>query len=284
MIQVARNGPVSSPLTVNFTAGGTATRGVDYNIYQDGVLISGNSFVIGNLASTAPLEIRPIADGTIEPTETVTLTLNTASAYVIGGGTGGSVDIHDTPPQVSQTVQTWQTAPHKLAFTFTLDVAGSLDAGDLSVVNLDTSAAVPVTGFAYNAGTKVLTATFNGVLPDGHYRATLSGSGITHALGEPMGADYVNNFFVLTADANHDGRVDLLDFNILSQNFGQTGRDGSTGDFDYDGDADLADFNLLSARFGTSSGPASALSPTGGTFNTSKRIGDTTRTLLDQLA
>jgi hypothetical protein len=281
-IFVDRNGPTSGPLTVNFGVSGSAVRGSDYDIYQGGFLISGNSFVIGTEAQFADLEIRPIADGVVENTESMTLTLNTDAAYVLGANTSASVNIGDTPPAVTQTVQTWQTNPHKVAFTFNLDVAGSIDAGDLSVLNLDTNTPVTPASFLYNAGTKTATATFSGVLPDGHYRATLSGSGITHALGLPMGADFVYNFFVLTADANHDGHVDLLDFNILAVNFGQSGRDGSTGDFDYDGDVDLADFNILSAKFGTNTGPASALSSTG-TFST-KRIGDTSRTLLDQLA
>jgi hypothetical protein len=281
-IFVDRNGPTSSPLTVNFGVSGSAVRGSDYDIYMGGVLIAGNSFTIGNEAQFADLEIRPIADGVVENTESMTLTLNTDAAYVLGANTSASVNIGDTPPAVTQTVQTWQTNPHKVAFTFNLDVAGSIDAGDLTVLNLDTNQPVNPASFVYNAGTKTATATFAGILPDGHYRATLNAAGITHALGLPMAANFVYNFFVLTADANHDGHVDLLDFNILGQNFGQTGRDGSTGDFDYDGDVDLADFNILSARFGTSSGPSSRLSPTN-TFGT-KRIDDSSRTQLDLLA
>jgi hypothetical protein len=126
------------------------------------------------------------------------------------------------------------------------------------------------------------TLTFNGVLPDARYRVTVAPGAFANSSGDPNFGQFTYDFFVLTADANHDGRVDLLDFNILSQNFGQTGRDGSTGDFDYDGDADLADFNRLSARFGTTAGPASSLNATA-TFNTGRRIGDTTRDLLDQL-
>jgi hypothetical protein len=48
--------------------------------------------------------------------------------------------------------------------------------------------------------------------------------------------------------------VDLLDFNVLSLNFGLSPRNFTQGDFDYNGTVDLLDFNLLSAHFGTSLG------------------------------
>ena len=110
-ISIARNGPTSSPLTINFTTGGDAVRGVDYDIYQGGFLITGNSVIVGNESGSAELDIVPIADGQIEPVETMTLSIDSSSDYVIGAGTGGSVAIHDTPPQVQQVVQTWQTIP-----------------------------------------------------------------------------------------------------------------------------------------------------------------------------
>ena len=55
-------------------------------------------------------------------------------------------------------------------------------------------------------------------------------------------------------DADGDGDVDLDDFVILKNNFGQTGLDTQTscslGDFDLDGDIDLDDFVLLKNNFG----------------------------------
>ena len=55
-------------------------------------------------------------------------------------------------------------------------------------------------------------------------------------------------------DADGDGDVDLDDFVILKNNFGQTGLDTQTscslGDFDLDGDVDLDDFVLLKNNFG----------------------------------
>ncbi|MFO0896608.1 MAG: PEP-CTERM sorting domain-containing protein [Pirellulales bacterium] len=55
----------------------------------------------------------------------------------------------------------------------------------------------------------------------------------------------------LPGDANRDGKVDLADFGILKDHFGQSPADWSAGDFDASGAVDLSDFGLLKANFGT---------------------------------
>ena len=85
--RVARNGPLEQPLTVNFTLGGTATNGVDYQ------LVSGPA-TMGNLDSFIEIEIVPINDRLVEGRETVTLTVTSGSAYVVGA-TGSTVVIVD---------------------------------------------------------------------------------------------------------------------------------------------------------------------------------------------
>ena len=60
-------------------------------------------------------------------------------------------------------------------------------------------------------------------------------------------------------DVNLDGRVNLLDFNRLTANFGQSPRRWSQGNFDFDNDVDLLDFNKLAGNFGAQGlGPESA--------------------------
>ena len=107
-------------------------------------------------------------------------------------------------------------------------------------------------GLSYDAATNTATVTFDGPLPDGRYTATLLAAGITGTAGVPMASDYVFNFFILRGDANHDGRVNLSDFNVLAANFGQTNRTFSQGDFNFDEAVNLLDFNLLAGRFGAS--------------------------------
>ena len=59
---------------------------------------------------------------------------------------------------------------------------------------------------------------------------------------------------LLAGDVNLDGKVDLVDFNILKSNFNLSGEDVVRGDGDLDGDmsVDLVDFNILKANFGAS--------------------------------
>ncbi len=254
IVGIARNGPTNTPLTVNFTVDGTATRGADYELYHDGVLVSGNSITIGTLAPVGQLEVRPIHDSTPEAPETVVVTLSTASAYVVGTANAATVTIGDAGPEVTQSTQTWQTTPHKLSFQIARAAVASLQAGDFAVVNLGNSQTVAPqsVGFVDNGDSVTATLTFNGVLPDGEYRATITGAGVTNSLGDPMFADFTYDFFTFAGDANHDGTINLSDFNVLAENFGQGGRDASTGDFNYDGIVNLSDFNILAQKFGTS--------------------------------
>ena len=68
----------------------------------------------------------------------------------------------------------------------------------------------------------------------------------------------------MQADADHDGRVNLNDFNILAANFGQSERTFSEGDFNYDGAVGLDDFNILAGRFGTTIAAPVAATPSQG--------------------
>ena len=62
----------------------------------------------------------------------------------------------------------------------------------------------------------------------------------------------MSEFFFLSGDANHDGRVNVADFTRLATNFGQSPRTFSQGDFNYDGAVNLQDFNVLAGRFSVS--------------------------------
>jgi uncharacterized delta-60 repeat protein len=180
------------------------------------------------------------------------------------------------PPPIASADFRYQTAPHRVLINFTSNVGSSLSLADLSLVNL-TTGTTPAPGsmsLAYESATNVATLTFPGlpnqILSDGRYRLTLSASGISDINGFRLdgngdgipGDDYVHNFAFLTGDANHDGRVNLNDFNILAANFGQGPRDFTQGDFNYDGIVNLDDFNLLAARFGVVlAGPGAGTGP-----------------------
>jgi ELWxxDGT repeat protein len=74
--------------------------------------------------------------------------------------------------------------------------------------------------------------------------------------GEQVDQTTIIARYTLAGDATLDGSVNLVDFNRLASNFGQSGRDFAQGDFNYDGNVDLTDFNVLAGRFGTSLAPA----------------------------
>jgi hypothetical protein len=65
-------------------------------------------------------------------------------------------------------------------------------------------------------------------------------------------------FVALPGDANLDGTVDTLDFNVLAANFGGTQRTWQTADFNFDGLVDTLDFNALAANFGRTSANATS--------------------------
>jgi glucose/arabinose dehydrogenase len=151
--------------------------------------------------------------------------------------------------------------PHRLRFTFSEDVSASLSNADLVLTNTTTSQVVPTASLAleWNPATLTATFTFPGlpgqILPDGQYAARIPAGGVTDPAGNALPQDVTVNFFFLQADVNHDAVVNLLDFNILAGNFGQSPRTFSQGDLDYDNVVNLADFNVLAGRFGAVLGP-----------------------------
>jgi len=89
MFTVTRTGSTASPLTVNYTVGGTATPGSDY------VALPG-SVVILSGQSSAQIVVTPIDDAVVnEGSETVIATLTANPAYVIGTPSSDTVTITD---------------------------------------------------------------------------------------------------------------------------------------------------------------------------------------------
>src|SRR5262249_38361046 len=149
--------------------------------------------------------------------------------------------------------------------TFSENVSVSLAPADFLIENLTTMATLPASSIALNYASATNTATLTfpaGVLPDGNYLVTVASASITDSAGKALdgdgngiaGPDHTFTFFVLAADANHDARVDTIDFNIVAANFSRSGTDFSQGNFNYDAKTDTIDFNLLAANFGKTLG------------------------------
>lgn len=74
---LTRSGSLNNSLLVRYTAAGTATGGGDY------AALSGFAFFAYGAATTT-VTVRPVNDPTVEPTETVVLTLTDGDAYDVG--------------------------------------------------------------------------------------------------------------------------------------------------------------------------------------------------------
>ena len=80
-----RSGATTNSLTVNFTLGGTATRGNDYNAYGGNFVspTTGN-IVFASGQTTAQIEIVTTGDTVKEANETIAFTLASGTGYTIG--------------------------------------------------------------------------------------------------------------------------------------------------------------------------------------------------------
>ena len=70
-------------MTVNYSLGGSASNGSDYQQL-------GNSATIAAGSSSAIVTVTPIDDSSVEGAETVVLTLSANSAYTVGSPNSGS--------------------------------------------------------------------------------------------------------------------------------------------------------------------------------------------------
>lgn len=92
---IALDAASASPITVNYTIGGTATNGTDYASIGTSV-----AFPAGSTSQT--VVVNPNNDGTIEPNETVILTLAAGAGYTVGTPTSATGTIlNDDLPSIS---------------------------------------------------------------------------------------------------------------------------------------------------------------------------------------
>ncbi|HEX3084302.1 MAG TPA: Ig-like domain-containing protein, partial [Pyrinomonadaceae bacterium] len=118
-----RTGSTTNAQTINFNVGGTASFGTDYT--QTGAATftasSGTvTFAAGN--ATATVTIDPSADTTVEPDETVSLTVTSGVGYTVGSPSSASGTITNDDTDVSVAVSPASVAEDgatNLTYTFT---------------------------------------------------------------------------------------------------------------------------------------------------------------------
>ncbi|MCB1630043.1 MAG: autotransporter outer membrane beta-barrel domain-containing protein, partial [Xanthomonadales bacterium] len=117
---VTRSLNLASSTAVNITTGGTATAGVDYTGNVATVTIPAG-------ATTATVTINPTVDGTVEPDETVTLTVAAGTGYTVGSPSSATGTIlNDDVPSATITVSPAAVAEDgaaNLIYTVTLNQA-----------------------------------------------------------------------------------------------------------------------------------------------------------------
>ncbi|MFW5329818.1 beta strand repeat-containing protein [Hydrogenophaga sp. ZJX-1] len=119
---VTRSLNLASATLVNITTSGTATSGVDYTGGVATVSIPGG-------ATTATITIDPTVDGTVEPDETVTLTVASGTGYTVGAPSSATGTLlNDDVPTASIAVSPASVAEDgasNLVYTVTLDQASA---------------------------------------------------------------------------------------------------------------------------------------------------------------
>ena len=88
--QITRSGPVTSELTVNLNASGSATAGVDYSGFTSSMTLPAN-------AASASLTLTAIKDNRPEGPETVRLSIASGTGYAAGSPAVAEATIRDRP-------------------------------------------------------------------------------------------------------------------------------------------------------------------------------------------
>src|SRR2546421_685049 len=129
---ISRAGDTSGDLTVNYTMGGTAQNGTDYEQ-------AGTSATIAAGASSVTITVTPKDDSQVEGDETVVLTIGAGAAYNVGSPSSATVVIadndHPSPEKPTVTVfffnDTATTEIYALSLHAALPICDT--SGDLTV-------------------------------------------------------------------------------------------------------------------------------------------------------
>jgi hypothetical protein len=153
-----------------------------------------------------------------------------------------------TAPTVTTKSFQGEFGPPYVSFTFSEPMA-PVNASNLTLENVDTASgpAPMVSSVQYISATNTAKFFISTDLPDGNFRATLTG--VTDAAGNaPAGTDTCD-FYFLRGDASGDRVVNALDFNALASHFGGANAGFSSGDFNFDGVVNTDDFSLLASHW-----------------------------------
>ncbi|OQP77188.1 hemagglutinin [Xanthomonas phaseoli pv. syngonii LMG 9055] len=172
--------PSPTALSIGFGVSGTATSGTDYAVVNSPLVIAAGQ-------STGTITVNPTADSTVEPDETVVISLNAGSGYTVGSPNSatGTILNDDLPGLSINDVSVNEGNAGTTNATFTVSLSAPAGAGGVSF-DLATADGTATAGVDYVASS--LTRT----IPAGSSSATFTVLVNGDTLAEPDETFFVN--------------------------------------------------------------------------------------------
>lgn len=179
---VTLNQPSPTALSIGFGVGGTATSGTDYAAVNSPLVIAAGQ-------TTGTITINPTADSTVEPDETVVISLNAGSGYMVGSPNSATGTILNDDAVVTISPASLPAATAGSAYSQTLSASGGtpgytfvVSAGTLPAgLTLSASGVLSGTPTASGSFNFTVTATDSGAPTSGSraYTLTVAGANVT---------------------------------------------------------------------------------------------------------
>jgi hypothetical protein len=131
---IARTGSTTEPLNVDLTVGGDAVFGVDYTVSGANSFTTTNaSAIIPIGASSVDITVLPIADGILEPAESVILSIVDTPNLVLGNNPAATWTILGNPPSPSSLLLHFDGANGSSSIIDSSSLAASISAVGCSI-------------------------------------------------------------------------------------------------------------------------------------------------------
>jgi len=171
----------TSAVSIGFSIGGTATSGTDYAAVSSPLVIAAGQ-------TSGTITVDPTLDATVEPDETVVISLNAGSGYIVGSPSSatGTILNDDQPALSINDVSQNEGNAGNTAFTFIVSLSQPAGSGGVS---FDIATA---NGTA-TAGTDYVASSVNALtIPAGSSSATFTVQVMGDTLNEPNESFFVN--------------------------------------------------------------------------------------------
>ncbi|AZR32733.1 autotransporter domain-containing protein [Xanthomonas vasicola] len=244
--------PSPSALSIGFGVSGTATSGTDYAAMSSPLVIAAGQ-------TTGTITIDPTADTTVEPDETVVISLNTGSGYTVGSPNSatGTILNDDLPVLSINDVSVNEGDAGTTNATFSVSLSAPADAGGVSfdIATADGTA---------TAGADYVASSLTGqTIPAGSSSATFTVLVNGDTLAEPNETFFVNVSNVTGATVSdgqglgtivNDDAQPALSIDDVSVNEGNSGTTTAT----FTVSLSAASGQTVTVNYGTADGTATA--------------------------